>query len=97
MAEHVPAPDGPVPCDCVFVAAYRFMRRCLEWALILPVRLYQLCISPMLPDTCRFTPSCSQYMIDAIRKRGPIIGPLKGLWRLMRCNPLFPGGYDPAE
>ena len=61
------------------------------------VRFYQLCISPFLPRTCRFQPTCSQYMIDAIRKRGPVIGVLKGIWRIMRCNPFFRGGYDPVE
>ena len=45
---------------------------------------------------CRFTPSCSQYAIDAINKYGPIGGLLKTAWRLLRCNPFSKGGYDPA-
>ena len=64
--------------------------------MIALVRAYQILLSPVLPGVCRFQPSCSQYMIDAIRKKGPLIGVLKGLWRVLRCNPLFPGGHDPA-
>jgi putative membrane protein insertion efficiency factor len=45
---------------------------------------------------CRFTPTCSQYAIDAINKYGPIRGLLKTSWRLLRCNPFSKGGYDPA-
>ncbi len=67
------------------------------WLLLAPVRTYQLFLSPLMPPMCRFRPSCSHYMIEAIRKKGPIIGLLKGIWRLLRCNPLFPGGYDPVE
>ncbi|MFZ4467931.1 MAG: membrane protein insertion efficiency factor YidD [Pirellula sp.] len=44
---------------------------------------------------CRFSPSCSQYMIEAIEKHGPIRGALKGIWRICRCHPGSPGGYDP--
>lgn len=45
---------------------------------------------------CRFTPSCSQYSIDAINKYGPIVGLIKTSWRILRCNPFNKGGYDPA-
>lgn len=69
----------------------------LEWLFIGLVRGYQTFISPLLPRTCRFYPSCSQYMIEALRKKGPIIGFLKGIWRVMRCNPWCEGGYDPVE
>lgn len=69
----------------------------LEWVLILAVRLYQLCISPLLPRTCRFHPSCSRYMIEALRQNGPVVGLLQGLWRIVRCNPLCEGGYDPVR
>lgn len=64
--------------------------------LLLIVRGYQLLISPVLPPTCRFSPSCSQYSLEAISKYGA----LKGFWltikRLIRCNPWNPGGYDPV-
>ena len=66
-------------------------------ALIGLVRLYQITVTPWMPPVCRFRPSCSQYMIEAIRQKGPLVGTLKGLWRLLRCNPLCRGGYDPVE
>ena len=63
------------------------------------LRGYQLALSPLfaaLGSQCRFEPSCSQYMIDAVRARGVIVGVGLGLWRLARCNPFSRGGYDPA-
>jgi putative membrane protein insertion efficiency factor len=64
------------------------------------VRLYQLAVSPLIyalcGRVCRFEPSCSQYFLDAVRKHGPWRGTLKGLWRICRCHPWSPGGYDPA-
>lgn len=69
----------------------------LSWLVIGLVRLYQRFISPVLPDTCRFTPSCSQYMIEALRSKGFLVGLCLGCWRVLRCNPLFRGGYDPVE
>jgi putative membrane protein insertion efficiency factor len=59
------------------------------------VRVYQLCLSPLLGRNCRFTPSCSNYFIGAVRKYGPIRGTLRGVWRICRCNPFNPGGHDP--
>ena len=73
----------------------RFALAPIGWAVIGLVRLYQLTVSRVLPNTCRFQPTCSQYMIEVIRKRGPVVGVLKGLWRLLRCNPFCEGGYDP--
>ena len=63
--------------------------------LIACVRFYQNWISPCLPKMCRFEPSCSQYFIEAVQKYGPLKGTLKGIWRILRCNPWNPGGYDP--
>ncbi|UCF20168.1 MAG: membrane protein insertion efficiency factor YidD [Gemmatimonadota bacterium] len=64
--------------------------------LILLVRGYQVAISPLLPPACRYTPSCSQYAIDALKRHGA----LKGTWlatrRLARCHPFRSGGYDPV-
>lgn len=73
------------------------MGKPLEWTFIVLIRLYQTFISPLLPRTCRFYPSCSRYMIEALRKKGPIIGLYMGIWRIIRCNPLSEGGYDPVE
>lgn len=66
-----------------------------EMLLILPVRAYQYCLSPLLPAACRFTPSCSEYFILAVRKYGPFRGLWKGVCRIGRCHPWHPGGYDP--
>jgi len=59
------------------------------------IRLYQVTLSPLLGPACRFEPTCSRYMIEALRKYGPIKGLAKGLHRVSRCHPWNPGGYDP--
>ena len=63
--------------------------------LVASIRVYQWTISPLLGPTCRFEPSCSLYMIESMRKYGPIRGLWKGIGRLLRCHPWHPGGYDP--
>ncbi|MDE5687288.1 MAG: membrane protein insertion efficiency factor YidD [Paramuribaculum sp.] len=64
--------------------------------VVLPIRFYQLCISPLFPPCCRFTPTCSQYAIEAVRKHGVF----KGLWlavkRISHCHPWGGSGYDPV-
>ncbi|HEX7534737.1 MAG TPA: membrane protein insertion efficiency factor YidD [Syntrophales bacterium] len=65
--------------------------------LIVIVRLYQMCISPLFTPCCRFYPSCSEYAIEAIRQYGPVRGLYFVLMRLFRCHPLHPGGYDPVK
>jgi len=68
----------------------------LSWPFIFLIRVYQLAISPWLGSKCRYTPTCSQYGIDALKKYGPI----KGLWltakRIARCNPWGGHGHDPV-
>ncbi|MDR2171961.1 MAG: membrane protein insertion efficiency factor YidD [Planctomycetaceae bacterium] len=59
------------------------------------VYIYKIFISPFLPKVCRFEPSCSTYMILAIKKYGLFYGLFKGVWRICRCNPFCRGGYDP--
>lgn len=59
------------------------------------VRFYRRWIGYWIPPVCKFEPSCSVYMIEAIQKYGAIRGTLKGLWRILRCNPWSRGGYDP--
>jgi hypothetical protein len=62
---------------------------------VLPIRLYQLVVSPFLPaNTCKYHPSCSQYAVLAIRKHGVVKGIAMGVWRLLRCNPWSDGGVD---
>lgn len=72
------------------------MRSVMRRLLCSLVRAYQLLLSPLLPRTCRFTPSCSEYMIQAITAYGVVRGVGKGLWRLLRCQPFGKGGYDPV-
>jgi putative membrane protein insertion efficiency factor len=64
-------------------------------AVILIVRVYQWTISPLLGRNCRFKPSCSRYMIEAVGKYGVVVGTAKGVARICRCHPWNPGGYDP--
>ncbi len=59
------------------------------------VHFYRCTIGRMLPPVCKYEPTCSVYMIEAIRKYGAVRGVLKGCWRLLRCNPWSRGGYDP--
>ena len=61
------------------------------------IKFYQRAISPMLPNSCRFHPSCSQYTLLAIQRHGVLKGTLMGLWRIMRCNPFSKGGFDPVR
>ena len=67
----------------------------LSWFLIGGVRLYQIFLSPIFGRQCRFTPTCSNYFIQAVRKYGPCRGALRGVLRICRCHPFHPGGYDP--
>lgn len=60
------------------------------------LQFYKRAISPYLPDACRYTPTCSVYAMQAIEKYGFFKGSFLGLKRLLRCNPFFPGGYDPV-
>jgi putative membrane protein insertion efficiency factor len=65
--------------------------------LLALIRLYQLTLSRMMPaNTCRFYPSCSRYGFEAIRKHGAVKGSLLATWRVLRCNPFNPGGFDPV-
>jgi uncharacterized protein len=69
----------------------------LSRIMVAPIRWYQRWLSPLKGrPTCRFLPTCSEYAVDAIRLRGPVIGTLLAMWRILRCNPLFRGGYDPV-
>ena len=65
--------------------------------LIALIRGYQLVISPMLPPSCRFTPTCSAYTLEAVRRYGALRGAYMGVRRLLRCHPFHPGGYDPVK
>jgi len=80
-----------------FAAAARALSHLLREAVILPIRLYRRFFSPLKgTPTCRFTPTCSQYAIEAVREWGIIAGLALALWRILRCNPFGRGGYDPV-
>jgi hypothetical protein len=66
-------------------------------ALIYLLRAYQVLISPLLPPACRFTPTCSEYAIEAVRQYGALRGFYLATRRLLRCHPFHPGGYDPVK
>lgn len=69
----------------------------LRFPVLALIRLYQMTISKALPpNTCRFYPSCSHYGYQAIYKHGLLKGTLLTVWRVLRCNPFNPGGYDPV-
>jgi len=76
------------------------LRQIAGWVLIAPIRFYRYFISPMLPPTCRFVPTCSQYAIEAITVHGPFKGTLLTVRRLLRCHPITwlggSQGYDPV-
>jgi putative membrane protein insertion efficiency factor len=73
------------------------VKRFLTGVLLAPIRAYQRFISPALPRRCKYEPTCSAYAVDAVRELGVLRGLVLAGWRLLRCNPLSHGGYDPVE
>lgn len=74
----------------------RPLTRLVTRIMLALIRFYQTCISPLTPPACRYTPTCSQYAIEAIRKHGPLKGGWLALRRILRCNPFGGSGYDPV-
>jgi putative membrane protein insertion efficiency factor len=74
---------------------FRFLIKAPARLLIGLVRLYQWTIGPLLGRRCRFEPSCSAYFIAAVHKYGALGGTWRGIWRICRCHPWNPGGFDP--
>lgn len=72
------------------------VKRIFGWVFILLIKLYQYLLSPLLGASCRYTPTCSQYGIEAIRKHGPFKGGWLTLKRLSRCHPWGGHGHDPV-
>ena len=71
-------------------------KRICALPLIALVKFYQLCISPFTPPSCRFTPTCSEYAVQAFEEYGAFVGFFLAAYRVLRCNPLCRGGYDPV-
>ncbi|MCA3761603.1 MAG: membrane protein insertion efficiency factor YidD [Cutibacterium sp.] len=65
--------------------------------VIVLIKAYQMLLSPLFPPSCRFTPSCSQYAIEAIERYGLLRGGAMGIWRVLRCHPFSRGGMDPVR
>ena len=70
-----------------------FLRR----LVVLPIRAYQLLLSPMVGERCKYYPSCSEYAAQAVDRYGILRGLVLAGWRLLRCNPWSRGGFDPVE
>ena len=81
-----------------FAGLGRGVKKVLVFVVLLPVYLYRIFISPLLGHSCNFAPTCSNYMIEAVKKRGVIVGVWLGTKRLCRCNPWNKNaiGYDPV-
>ena len=74
----------------------QWVSKAFAFLLCLPIVFYQTCITPFTPATCRFTPTCSEYGKQALKKHGPIKGLGLAIWRILRCNPWGDSGYDPV-
>lgn len=68
----------------------------LAWVVMLPILFYRQFISPLTPPSCRFTPTCSQYALEALRRHGVLRGSWLTIRRLLRCHPWGGSGYDPV-
>lgn len=85
-----------MPCNVFWNKLSSALKRLLALPLLALVKFYQYCISPYTPPACRFTPTCSQYAVEALKKYGPIKGSWLTIKRLSRCHPWGGSGYDPV-
>lgn len=72
------------------------LSRFVTWLLLIPVYIYRGVISPLLPPSCRYTPTCSRYTIEALKRHGPIRGSYLSAKRILSCNPWGGSGFDPV-
>ncbi|MFI3324083.1 MAG: membrane protein insertion efficiency factor YidD [Rikenellaceae bacterium] len=79
----------------LLLKSYRALRWLVVQPLLLVVLFYRRCISPFTPPSCRFTPTCSEYALQALRKHGALKGSWLALRRIIRCHPWGGSGYDP--
>jgi len=82
---------------CAGIYQKFFLDWIMKTILISAVKLYKYLISPVLPGSCRFSPSCSEYSIDAINRYGAVKGAYLSVRRIARCHPFHPGGFDPVK
>jgi len=77
--------------------ALEFVKKLPSRMIIAAIKLYRIMISPLIGARCRFYPSCSEYFMQAVEKKGMVKGMAIGIFRIARCNPFNPGGYDPIK
>lgn len=76
---------------------WRRIHAVMVWIVLAPVAVYRKVLSPMKRvPTCRFLPTCSEYAVEAVHERGIVVGGALAMWRILRCQPLCRGGYDPV-
>jgi putative membrane protein insertion efficiency factor len=80
---------------CYF-SSMNILREIISFIFLLPVRIYQYAVSPLIPHACRYTPTCSEYTAQAIKKHGPFKGIRLGIKRISSCHPWGGSGYDPV-
>lgn len=78
------------------IRLYHFFGQAMSILLLAPIYFYRMCISPLTQPSCRFTPTCSMYAIQAIKRHGPILGLYLAIKRVLRCHPWGGSGYDPV-
>ena len=89
--------DGAAAADnCIMVPSAEGVRRLFKGSTLFLLGCYRRFVSPLLPRACRFEPTCSVYMYEAIQKKGVLKGLLLGIKRLLRCHPFCSGGFDPV-
>ena len=82
--------------SAIWVSVKGFFRWIFSLLLLIPIYFYRICISPLTPPSCRFTPTCSAYAVEAIKKHGPVKGLYLTVRRILRCHPWGGSGYDPV-
>ena len=75
---------------------FGYLKTAIVFILILPIKFYQYALSPMLGSSCRYTPTCSTYSIQALKKHGPLKGSYLAIKRILSCNPWGGHGHDPV-
>lgn len=89
--------EDPGTREHPILSAAKALRRALIWVWTAPVRLYRRFLSPLKGrSSCRYTPTCSAYAVDAVEEWGILCGTLLAVFRIIRCNPFSRGGYDPV-